>query len=458
MKHSIARLALALALAAAGCGPAAQAADPYQPQEYVQFRHADWTKNATIYQINTRQFTREGTLRAAAAELPRLKELGVDILWLMPIHPIGEANRKGRLGSPYAVRDYRAVNPEFGTLQDFKAFVADAHKLGMRVILDWVGNHTSWDNVLRSSHPDWYAKDSEGKPHPTPWYDWDDIIDLDYAKPGLRRYMTESMAYWVRETGIDGYRVDAAGLVPQDFWDHASRTLRAIKPVFMLAEWESRDMHRVAFDASYAWTWWDTLHDIARGKRDATALYTYYAWGQKFYPRQAYRLLYTSNHDKNAWDGSDAELFGPALDAAIVFSFVSEGMPMIYNGQEAGNRKRLAFFDRDPIAWQPSPYAELYRKLIALKKANTALWNGEFGAQMIQVPNTAPKKVFSFVRANGRDKVFVALNLSGERVEAEFSKALHHGRYRDFATGEQVVVDGATRFDMAPWSYRVLAR
>jgi len=460
MKQTFARLTLAptLALSTAGFGIAAHAADPYTPQEYVQFQHADWTKNATIYQVNTRQFTPEGTFKAATAQLPRLKELGVDILWLMPIHPIGELKRKGKLGSPYAVRDYRAVNPEFGTLQDFRAFVDGAHKLGMRVIIDWVGNHTSWDNVLRTSHPDWYANDSTGKPRPTPWFDWDDIIDLDYSKPALRRYMTESMLYWVRETGIDGYRVDAAGLVPQDFWDNASRALRAVKPVFMLAEWESRDMHRVAFDASYAWTWWDALHDIAKGKRDATGLYTYYAWGQKFYPRQAYRLLYTTNHDKNTWDGTEFDIFGPAVDAAIVFSFVSEGMPMIYNGQEAGNRKRLEFFERDPIEWKPSPYADLYRKLIALKKSNTALWNGEFGAQMVQVPNPVPKQVFSFVRANAKDKVFVVLNLSEKPVKASFTGNLQHGSYRDFATGETVRVDAATGFDMAPWSYKVLVK
>ena len=443
----------------AAAAPGLHAADdPYQPHEYVQFQHADWARNASIYQINIRQFTAEGTFKAAAGQLPRLHELGVDILWLMPIHPIGQAKRKGTLGSPYAVRDYRAVNPEFGNLADLRHLVERAHALHMHVIIDWVGNHTARDNVLTVSHPDWYARDQQGNVQPTAWYDWDDIIDLDYSKPALRRYMTEAMKYWVKEVGIDGYRVDAAGLVPQDFWDNASIELRAIKPVFMLAEWESRDMHKMAFDASYAWTWWDTLHDIADGKKDATALYTYYAWGQKFYPRQAYRLLYTTNHDKNAWEGTEFEIFGPAVDAAIVFSFVSEGMPLIYNGQEAGNRKRLSFFERDPIAWRPSPYAGLYKKLIALKKDNSALWNGEAGAQMQQVPNNAAKEIFSFVRANAQNKVFVALNLSPKSLKTSFSTSLHHGAYRDFATGEQIVVDASTTFEMAPWSYRVLVK
>lgn len=453
--HALAALSL---LGVAPAALAAPGADPYQPQEYVQFQHADWTKNASIYQINTRQFTQEGTFRAASAQLPRLKELGVDILWLMPIHPIGEAKRKGALGSPYAVRDFRAVNPELGTLADLRAFVDRAHALGLRVIIDWVGNHTAWDNVLMTQHPDWYEKGPDGKPQPTPWFNWDDIIDLDYSKPALRRYMTEAMKYWVTEAGIDGYRVDAAGLVPQDFWDHASRELRAIKPVFMLAEWESRDMHRDAFDASYAWTWWEALHDIARGRSDATRLHAYYAWNNKFYPRQAYRMLYTTNHDKNAWDGTEFEAFGPAVDAAIVFSFVSEGIPMIYNGQEAGNTKRLAFFERDPIEWKDSPYTAFYKKLIALKKGNTALWNGEYGARMVQVPNNAPQQVLSFVRANSKDKVFVALNLSDKPAKASFEKTVHHGAYRDFATGAKVEVGASTNFEMAPWSYRVLVK
>jgi len=456
------RLTRALAAALLICGAplahAAAALPQDQPKDYVQFQHADWTRNASIYQINTRQFTKEGTFKAATAQLPRLKELGVDILWLMPIHPIGEAKRKGSLGSPYAVRDFRTVNPELGTLDDFRIFVQQAHVLGLRVIIDWVGNHTSWDNVLMTQHPDWYARDADGKVQPTPWFNWDDIIDLDYSKPALRRYMTDAMKYWVQDVGIDGYRVDAAGLVPQDFWDNASRELRAIKPVFMLAEWESRDLHRDAFDASYAWTWWDALHDIAKGKADAGRMNVYYAWGQKFYPRQAYRMLYTTNHDKNAWDGTEFDMFGPAVDAAIVFSFMSEGIPLIYNGQEAGNTKRLAFFERDPIEWKPSPYEALYKKLLALKKSNTALWNGEYGAQMVQVPNNVPKQVFSFVRGNDKDKVFVALNLSDKPVKATFEKAVHHGAYRDFATGAKVAVNAGSSFDMAPWSFRVLVK
>jgi len=329
--------------------------DPYQPKPYVQFEHVDWSKDATIYQINVRQFTQEGTFRAAQAQLPRLQELGVRILWLMPIHPIGEKNRKGTLGSPYSVKDYFGVNPEFGTLEDLKAFVDAAHQRGMYVILDWVANHTAWDNPLVTQHPDWYERDWNGAFRPTPWWDWSDIIDLDFSQPGVRRYMTEALKYWVREVGIDGYRCDVAGYIPLDFWEHVRKELDAIKPVFMLAEWDSRDLMAHAFDMSYAWGWKDAMHQIAKGEADTGALYGYYSANESAWPAAAMRMVFTENHDLNSWDGSAPERFGPALEAAIVLSFVSEGMPLIYNGQEARNEKRLEFFEKDPIAWRPHP-------------------------------------------------------------------------------------------------------
>ncbi|MGM9483212.1 alpha-amylase family glycosyl hydrolase [Roseateles sp. NT4] len=429
-----------------------------QPKPYVHIQHPAWARNATLYQINTRQFTPEGTLRAAEAQLPRLKTLGVDILWLMPIHPIGEKHRKGALGSPYAVSDYLAVNPELGTLADLKRFVATAHSLGLKVILDWVGNHTAWDNVLVQSHPDWYDRDEQGHFRPTPWYDWDDIIDLDYDQPGLRRYMTDAMKYWVREAGVDGYRVDAAGLSPLDFWEQTARELRAIKPVFLLAEWESRDLHAKAFDATYSWTWWDAMKLIAEGRADATSLYPYYAWNRKFFPREAYRLLYTTNHDKNAWEGTEHEIFGAGAEAATVLSFISEGMPLIYNGQEAGNSRRLAFFERDPILWKDAPEGELLKQLIALKKRNTALWNGADGAVMEPVANSAPKQVFSFVRGNGKDKVVAVFNLSAKPVDVVLKGGRHAGRYLDFNDGAAVQLEDGSSLPLPAWGWRVLVQ
>ena len=434
---------------------AAAPPDPDRPRPYVQLQHPAWARNATLYQINVRQFTPEGSLRAAEQQLPRLKALGVGILWLMPIHPIGQVNRKGSLGSPYAVQDYRAVNPELGSLDDMRHFVATAHALGLHVILDWVGNHTAWDNVLVKQHPDWYARDELGRFHPTPWYDWDDIIDLDYDQPALRRYMTEALLFWVRDIDVDGFRADAAGLTPLDFWERAAAKLRAVKPVFLLAEWESRDLHARAFDATYAWSWWDGLKLIVEGRADASSLHTYYAWNRKFFPREAYRLLYTTNHDKNAWEGTEFEVFGPAVDAVTVLSFISEGMPMIYNGQEAGNRRRLAFFERDPLVWEDAPQAAFYRRLIALKQRNSALWNGADGAVMQEVRNDLPLQVFSFVRGNARDKVVAVFNLSAKPAEVRLQGQRQAGSYRDFDSGAAVnLVDGST-LSLPAWGYRV---
>ncbi len=430
----------------------------YDPLPPVRLTHPEWSKNATIYQINTRQFTPEGTFRAAEAQLPRLRDLGVGIVWLMPIHPIGEVNRKGTLGSPYSVRDYYGVNPEFGTLEDLKAFVRAAHALGLYVILDWVANHSAWDCNLVTEHPDWYVRDWKGDYRPTPWWDWEDIIDLDYDRPDVRRYMTEAMVWWVREVDVDGFRCDVAGFVPTDFWDTVRRELERVKPVFMLAEWEARDLHAEAFDMTYAWHWNDVMHKIATGQADVSALYIYYSWNDKAYPRDIMRMLFVSNHDKNAWEGTEFEQFGEALEAAIVLSVISEGMPLIYNGQEAGNERRLAFFERDPIDWRPHPLGELYRKLFAMKRDNTALWNAAWGARMVRVVNNAPTRVFSFVRQNERDQVFAVFNFSDRPQHVSFPEGLHHGRYSDFFSGETATFNADTRLEIERWGYRVYVR
>ncbi len=448
-------LGLLIALGAGGC---ATAIDPYQPKPYVQLKHPEWSKNATIYQVNVRQFSTEGTFRAVEKELPRIKALNVDIIWLMPVHPIGEKKRKGSLGSPYAVRDYYGVNPEFGTLDDLKHFIAAAHGLGLKVILDWVPNHTAWDNPLAAQHPDWYQHDWKGNFRPTAWFDWDDIINLDYRSPGLRRYMTDVMKYWVRNVGIDGYRCDVAGFIPLDFWNNLRHELDAIKPVFMLGEWESRDLHAEAFDMTYAWSWYEAMHNIAKGKADVGALFNYYAWNEGFYPSGIYRMNFVSNHDKNSWEGTEFEQFGDATGAAIVLSVISDGMPLIYNGQEAGNPKRLKFFEKDPIEWREHPNGELYRKLFALKKANTALWNGDWGARMVQVVNNAPGTVFSFVRMNDHDRVFAVFNFSPEPRTVKFTDGPAAGRYTDFFSGTKVEVGADTEMTLPPWSYRVLVR
>lgn len=452
----IGRIALGSVIAASLALPAAAEAGKreYQPAPYVELSHPAWSRDAVIYQINTRQFTREGSFAAAQKHLPRLAAMGVDILWLMPVHPIGAVNRKGALGSPYSVRDYRAINPDLGTAADLRAFVAEAHRLGMKVILDWVANHSAWDNALTQSHPDWYVKNPEGQLMPPLGTDWSDVVTFDYNQPGLRRYMTESLVYWVREYGIDGYRADVAGFVPLDFWEKARREMEKVKPVFMLAEWEERDLHRRAFDASYAWKWKDAMKRTAR-EGGAGAMRGYYAEQANTWPRGAYRMVYTDNHDQNAWDGVAAQIYGDAYPAAIALSFVGSGMPLIHNGQEADLDHKLSFFDKDEIAWREGRYAELLRKLVALKTRERALWNGDYGAPMVEVPNSASDQLFSFVRGASGDRVFAVFNLSPSEQAVTFALERHSGRYHDALTGEAAEFGPGTRLILPAWGFRI---
>ena len=387
--------------------------------------------------------------------LANIKSLGADIVWLMPIHPIGEQNRKGELGSPYAVKDYLGINPEFGSEQDFRALVDEAHRLSLKVIIDWVPNHSAWDNPLASEHPEWYAKDYKGDFRPSPWWDWSDIIEFDFEQIGLRKYMINALCYWVEKFDIDGFRCDVAGYVPNDFWQQAVSTLNAIRPVFMLAEWENRDLHEHAFNMTYAWSWNETLHELAHGRCSLDRLRKYYSWNERSWPQSAYRMTFVSNHDKNAWDGTQHEQFGEALDACIALSVIGEGMPLIHNGQEAGENKRLAFFERDPIEWQDHETGDLYRELIALKKSKSVLGNGEFGARMTQVPNSKMDKVFSFVRHNEHEKVFVIINFSQEAVNVTFEEPLFEGEYCYWKGSATCKFSSQTTLELGPWQFDI---
>ncbi len=461
--HAIFSLGLTVALAACNAPADAErqsvvAPSPHEPAPYVKLDHPEWSRDAVLYELNVRQFTDEGTFDAARAHLPRLKELGADIIWLMPIHPIGQKNRKGGLGSYYAVKDYYGVNPEFGTLDDLKEFIDAAHALDMHVILDWVANHTAWDNALVTEHPDWYDRDWKGDFRPTPWWDWSDIIDLDYSKPQVREYMSAAMKYWVEEVGVDGFRCDVAGYVPLEFWNNVRRELDAVKPVFMLAEWETRDLHAHAFDATYAWSLSNAMQSIAHGEGDVGGLFGYYSGNESAWPRDAYRMAYTSNHDYNSWHGTDEELYGDALHAAMVLTFVGEGMPLIYSGQEAGNPKRLEFFEKDTIEWRDHPNDALLKKLTALKHETKALWNGSAGARMVSVVNSEPSKVLSFVRFGKTDGVFAVINFTGESQNTSFPQSLHHGRYIDYFSGEETTFDESTGLSLTPWEYRIYVK
>jgi glycosidase len=462
MKRHLLALAAPVMLALAGCAVAA-GQDDWAAEPYVTLKNADWAKDAVLYQINTRQFTPEGTFAAAQKQLPRLKALGVNVIWLMPIHPIGEKNRKGTLGSPYSVKDYYAVNPEFGTLGDLKAFVKSAHDQDLKVILDLVANHTAWDNKLAAEHPEYYEKDWKGDFRPTPWLDWDDIIDLDWTRPEVRAHVGGAMQYWVKEAGIDGYRADVAGYIPVDFWEKARARMEKIKPVFMLAEWKTHELNRKAFDATYSWDWHDSIKRIARGQSDAASMNGYYAENESVWPHAAMRLTYIENHDSNAWEGTQYENFGAALPAMIAFSFTGEGLPMIHNGQEACNAKRLAFFEKDAINWtQKGPdgkdcnLANLFRDLIAFRKANPALANGKWGARMQKVTTDQPAQLFGWVRQKDGNKVTGLFNLSPKPVTAKLTSAIADGQYTRFGGGTQTLKSGE-EVTLGPWEYRLYA-
>ncbi len=436
----------------------AEKADRYQPKKYVELTHPEWSKNATIYEVNVRQFTPEGTFKAFESHLPRLKQMGIDIIWLMPIHPIGQQNRKGTLGSYYAVKDYYGVNPEFGSLEDFKALVNKIHEMGMYVIIDWVANHSAWDNPLATEHPEWYSKTVEGNFQPTPWYDWDDIIDFDYNHAGIRQYMTEALKYWVKETNIDGYRCDVAGFMPTDFWDNVRSELDEIKPVFMLAEWESRDLHKRAFDMTYAWSLWEKMHAIAMGGKPIHGLVEYMAHHVSTFPPDGYRMTFTDNHDKNSWEGNQVANFGPGLEVSMVMASMVSGMPLVYSGQEAGLDRSLKFFDKDPIEWKEHRNAEIYTSLFKLKHQNQALWNGSYGGEMVRIYSDKMDQVISFSREKNGDRVIPILNFSAKPVTVTLKSAHFKGNYTEWFSGEKVTLQGDDHLSLPAWGYRVLVR
>lgn len=431
----------------------------YQPKEYVQVQHPVWTKNATIYEVNLRQYTPEGTFKSFESHLGRLKNMGVDILWIMPVHPIGILGRKGRMGSPYAVQDYYSINPEFGDMQAFKHLVDTIHALGMYVIIDWVANHSARDNNLVTEHPDWYIKSRENNFVSTPWRDYDDIIDFDYSKPGIREYMTSVMKYWVNETNIDGFRCDVASFVPIEFWENIRAELNQIKPVFMLAEAADRDLHKHAFDMTYAWTLWDALHNVTKGHSSIEPLTGgYIAEHVSLWPKNAYRMNFVDNHDKNAWEGTSYTNFGKGLHAAIVLSATLDGMPMMYSGQEAGLNRALPFFEKDLIEWKEDTVGKIYTRLFHLKHKNQALWNGKWGGDMLRITNDKMKQVISFVREKNKDKVITIVNLSNDHAEANLQTQFDKGNYTDLFSEKIYTLNGNDSFSLAPWSYLVLVK
>ena len=420
-------------------------------------RHVAWSLNANIYEVNIRQYTPQGTFKAFQQHLARLQKMGVNILWLMPINPIGKKNRKGSLGSYYAVQNYEAVNPNFGTLDDLKSLVKEAHQRGMHVILDWVANHTSWDNVWVKEHPDWYKKDKNGN-FVSP-YDWTDVISLNYNNKDLRKTMINAMIYWVKNAGIDGFRCDVAGLVPVDFWNKARTTLDNIKPVFMLAEDEdSVALVKYAFDMNYTWKMLHLMNDIAKGKKKAADIWTYLKWNDETFSPDVYRMYFTSNHDENSWNGSALERLGDAFKVFTVFDYTIPGMPLTYNGQEAGNDKRLRFFEKDTINWDKLPYAPFYTKLNHLKKENPVLENGKAGGKLIPLSKGINDNIFAFYREKEGKQLVVILNLSDKPQEFTLNNEHIKGKYHNIFGNHDIDIHNNWIFKLPAWGYIILEK
>lgn len=420
---------------------------------------SQWWNDATIYEVNTRQFSPQGTFSEVEKQLPRLKEMGVDILWFMPVQPIGELNRKGSLGSYYSISDYTAVNPEFGTIQDFRRLVDKAHQLDMKVILDWVANHTSWD-AKWINNEGWYSLDSMGNKYSP--YDWSDVVELNYDNPRMRDEMINEMKFWIKNVGVDGFRADMAHEVPTSFWNAASDSLRALNPdIFMLAESENPDLMNKAFDMNYAWELHHLMNALAKSEVKADSLWSFYEKKYLQFPNNEIQMNFTSNHDENSWAGTEFERMGDAAPAFAALTYVLPGMPLIYNGQEAGFNRRLAFFEKDSIDWSQSKldqYSALYRNLNSLRKDNKALWSGADGGKLVRVNNNLPDQVFSFKREKGDDCVIGVFNFTDTMVDVKLDDKSINGEYNTFGSEADMKLNVEESVTLPPYGYAIFYR
>ncbi len=416
-------------------------------------KHPEWSKNATIYEVNLRQFTPEGTISAFLKHIPRLKNMGIDILWIMPVHTIGKENRKGTLGSYYSVKDYIAVNPEFGSMQDFDMMVKLAHDLGMKIIIDWVANHTAWDHAWVKNHPEYYDLDSTGVMYSP--FGWEDVVQLNYENKELWEAMTGELEFWVREADIDGFRCDVAGMVPTAFWDQARTVLDKIKPVFMLAEAEKAELLVEAFDMDYGWHFHHLSNLIARGDTTADVVARYFKELKAIKPSGAFKMNFTTNHDENSWNGTVYERYGEGYKTFSVLMATVPGMPLLYTGQEAALAKRFEFFEKDFIDWKNYPLEDFYRKLLLLKKRNSAIWNGDFGGEYVPVKTSNDENVVAFIRSKGDNKVFVIINLSNVAQIVKLKGDLFAGEYKELFGKESVTFIKNHELSLEAWDYRV---
>ena len=413
----------------------------------ANFNTVNWAATSTIYEVNIRQYTDEGTFAAFQKHLPRLQSMGVDILWLMPITPISKLKRKGSLGSYYACSSYTKINPEMGDENDFLNLVKAAHALGMKVIIDWVANHTGAEHEWMASHPDWFTRDHQG--NFTERNGWDDVVDLNYANDFMRKALIASMQYWVRDFKIDGFRCDMAHLVPLDFWREARQTCEVIQPLYWLAECDVPEYHAV-FDVSYAWNWMHVSEKLVKGESQVHDIYNVlHAYEQ--YPQGALKLWFTSNHDENSWNGTEYEKYQSAAKPWAVFTFTWKGVPLIYSGQELPNHKRLQFFDKDALHWNQAPaLQDFYTCLTQFRKQSKALTQGE-----TFILPTSTNGVLAYLRYDKEETVLVVLNVSQEPHKVKLSHARLEGEFTHLFSQLSYPFQGEPSFELLPGDFFV---
>ena len=421
-----------------------------------RFPVTGWAKGSNIYEVNVRQYTPEGTFRAFAAHLPRLQQMGVEIIWFMPLTAISVLKRLGTLGSYYAASNYTAINPEFGNLNDFKSVVQQAHNLGLKVLIDWVANHTGWDHHWTMEHPEFYKKNTLGEFFDS--HGWEDVIDLDYSNEGLRVEMIKAMSFWINETGIDGFRCDMAHLVPLDFWRRARTEIGNIKKdLFWLAETEDV-VYTLAFDAVYAWELLHTMEKLYRGESTLEQVNDVLNKYSDRFPADGIHLAFTSNHDENSHSGSEYERMGNAAKAfAVLTATWKNCMPLVYSGQELPNKKRLLFFEKDVIEWTGTCWLhDFYKSLLNLHRNNPALHTATEGNVTTRLQSNVNNNILAYTRQMSNDQVLVILNLSAENsIKAHIENPLLQGNYKSAFTGFDYIFSGNETFELNAWDYLV---
>ncbi len=418
-----------------------------------QQQHPAFMEQGNIYEVNIRQYTKEGTFKAFAKHLPRLQKMGVQTIWFMPIQPISKEGRKGTLGSYYAVASYTDVNPEFGTLSDFNQVVDQAHALGMKVLIDYVPNHSGADHPWLTKYPDFYEKDSTGKPTYTA--DWSDTRELNFKNEVMQDSMINTMKYWLHATKIDGFRVDVAWGVPYSFWNKCIPALKAIRNIYLLAEADDAKLHETGFDATYTWTEFHVLNDIAAGKKNLLALDTVLQKIETDFIKGAHRLYFTSNHDENSWNKADYATMPGAIHApfAVFTQTYHRTMPLIYSGQEEPVLRPLAFFEKDSIEFKKYERAPFYTTLLKLRKSNAAFAEN---ASFKRLKVSLPEQVLAYERTNGKDQVVVVLNLSNQAQSVTVEGIAAQSTFEDLFSKQKHT--GIQTLQMAAWGYHVFVK